>query len=190
MIRKVGVLTGGGDVPGLNALIKSLVERLEEEGREVVGLRRGWASLVNMRPGDADGNAPWLMPLDRRSTRRIDRTGGTVLHSSRLNPAILLPNQLPEHLELEEGAESLDATGHVLDPVSLNLDGRPLQVVALATGQPAVRFDGARSGTLSYRSRPGAHLQTVGEGSWPDLPPEVADLVKTFSVTGRSMPAT
>jgi len=138
MIKRVGILTGGGDVPGLNAAIKRVARRMEEEGRQVVGLRRGWASLVHMLAEDSPANEPWLMALSRANTRRIDRTGGTVLHSSRLNPALLLPNQRPAHLA--GGADQVvDATEHVLRVIEyLGLDA----IVAIGG-----------DGTLSYARR-------------------------------------
>src|SRR4051812_27452338 len=98
MPKRVGILTGGGDVPGLNAAIKTFVWRMREAGCEVVGLRRGWAALLNILPfRDAD-NDKWLLPLTRANTRTIDRSGGTVLHTSRINPAITKPEGIPGHL--------------------------------------------------------------------------------------------
>ena len=79
MSRRVGILTGGGDVPGLNAAIKTFVWRMREEGYEVIGLRRGWAALLHIEPfRDADNEA-WMLPLTRANTRTIDRSGGTML---------------------------------------------------------------------------------------------------------------
>ena len=84
--RRIGVLTGGGDVPGLNSVIKSVVYRATEMGYEVLGIRRGWEGLTHVRRGDELGSR--LRPHPRSSnTRTIDRTGGTVLHTSRTNPA-------------------------------------------------------------------------------------------------------
>lgn len=98
MSRRVGILTGGGDVPGLNAAIKAFVWRMREAGYEVVGLRRGWAALLNILPfRDADNEA-WMLPLTRANTRTIDRSGGTILHTSRINPAITRSGGVPEHL--------------------------------------------------------------------------------------------
>jgi 6-phosphofructokinase 1 len=97
-VKRVGILTGGGDVPGLNAALKGFVGRMEEEGYEVVGLRRGWAALLNVVPSRDSDNSHWLVPLTRASTRTIDRSGGTVLHSSRINPALTKPSAVPEHL--------------------------------------------------------------------------------------------
>src|SRR3954468_5605443 len=84
--RRIGILTGGGDVPGLNPVIKSVTYRATELGMEVVGIRRGWEGLTHVRPG-SDGDPDYIRPLDRRNTRTIDRTGGTILHTTRTNPA-------------------------------------------------------------------------------------------------------
>jgi len=104
MRKRIGILTGGGDVPGLNAAIKSFVYRLlDDDHYEIVGLRRGWASLINIIPDSTADNSAWILPLTRYNTRAIDRSGGTVLHTSRVNPTILKPEQLPRHLESEKG---------------------------------------------------------------------------------------
>jgi len=84
-MKRIGILTGGGDVPGLNAAIKSFVWRLGDEGHEILGLRRGWSSLLNIIPDRSADNSDWLMPLNRLNTRTIDRSGGTILHTSRVN---------------------------------------------------------------------------------------------------------
>jgi 6-phosphofructokinase 1 len=93
--RRIGILTGGGDVPGLNSVIKSVVYRSTELGYDVLGLRRGWEALTHMRPG-ADLDPDYVRPLDRANTRTIDRTGGTALHSSRTNPKRMRAGNLPE----------------------------------------------------------------------------------------------
>ena len=84
---RIGVLTGGGDVPGLNASIKAVVRRVAEDGHTTVGIRRGWAGLLECEPDDPASVATCFMPLDPGTVRTIDRSGGTVLHSSRTNPA-------------------------------------------------------------------------------------------------------
>ncbi len=91
---RIGILTGGGDVPGLNSVIKSVVYRSTELGYDVIGLRRGWEALTHMRPGP-DLDPEYVRPLDRTNTRTIDRTGGTFLHSSRTNPRKMRPGKLP-----------------------------------------------------------------------------------------------
>jgi 6-phosphofructokinase 1 len=92
--RRIGILTGGGDVPGLNSVIKSVTYRAVEMGHEVLGIRRGWEGLTHVRPG-ADLDPTYVRRLDRASTRTIDRTGGTVLHTSRTNPARMRRAALP-----------------------------------------------------------------------------------------------
>jgi len=84
--KRVGILTGGGDVPGLNSVIKSVVYRGAEIGCEVVGIRRGWEGLTHVDLTDPASRARYILPLNRENTRTIDRTGGTYLHSSRTNP--------------------------------------------------------------------------------------------------------
>jgi 6-phosphofructokinase len=92
------VLTGGGDVPGLNSVIKSVTYRASDLGIEVVGIRRGWEGLTHVRPGP-DGDPEYVLPLDRRNTRTIDRTGGTILHTTRTNPARMSESNLPRWLD-------------------------------------------------------------------------------------------
>jgi 6-phosphofructokinase 1 len=97
---RIGILTGGGDVPGLNAVIKSVVYRATELGYEVVGLRRGWESLTHMKPGP-ELDTDYVIPLDRVNTRSIDRTGGTWLHTSRTNARKMKAGKLPAHVSAE-----------------------------------------------------------------------------------------
>jgi 6-phosphofructokinase 1 len=101
--RRIAILTGGGDVPGLNAAIKSFAWRMSDSGHEVIGLRRGWASLLNIIPDASADNSAWIQPLNRLNTRAIDRSGGTILHTSRVNPEITKPEHVPPHLEGEKG---------------------------------------------------------------------------------------
>ena len=84
--KRIGILTGGGDVPGLNSVIKSVVYRGSELGWEVIGIRRGWEGLTHVNLSDSASKAHYVLPLNRENTRSIDRTGGTFLHSSRTNP--------------------------------------------------------------------------------------------------------
>jgi 6-phosphofructokinase 1 len=97
MAKRIAILTGGGDVPGLNSVIKSVTYRSAEHKLEVVGIRRGWEGLTHLDLDDPESKARYLWPLDRDNTRTIDRTGGTVLHSSRTNPSKM--KKLPKHLE-------------------------------------------------------------------------------------------
>jgi ATP-dependent phosphofructokinase / diphosphate-dependent phosphofructokinase len=95
--KKIGILTGGGDVPGLNSVIKGVTYRATEAGMEVLGFRLGWKGLTDLNLEDAESRKKYLLPLDRDNTRNIDRTGGTYLHSSRTNPARM--RKVPEFLQ-------------------------------------------------------------------------------------------
>lgn len=94
---RIGILTGGGDVPGLNSVIKGVVYRGSEIGFDVIGIRRGWEGLTHVRLDDPASKERYIWPLNRENTRTIDRTGGTVLHTSRTNPSKM--KSLPEHLK-------------------------------------------------------------------------------------------
>jgi 6-phosphofructokinase 1 len=112
---KVGILTGGGDVPGLNACIKAATMRAFEEGHEVVGIRRGWGGLLQCDPDDVESVAANIVKLDPTAVRTIDRTGGTVLHTSRTNPAKVRPSEEPAFLrDGRDDDEPRDHTGHVV----------------------------------------------------------------------------
>jgi 6-phosphofructokinase 1 len=93
--RRIGILTGGGDVPGLNSVIKSVVYRATENGDEVVGIRRGWEGLTHLR-FDPQPDPHYIIRLDRTNTRTIDRTGGTMLHTSRTHPQQMPRSRVPE----------------------------------------------------------------------------------------------
>jgi 6-phosphofructokinase len=115
---RLGILTGGGDVPGLNPCIKTIVNRAIDGGYEVIGIRRGWAGLLNFNPDDKDAQKEWIQPLTKADVRTIDRYGGTHLHTSRTNPANVREKELPAFLKgqfpLKEGQKSVDCTAHIL----------------------------------------------------------------------------
>jgi ATP-dependent phosphofructokinase / diphosphate-dependent phosphofructokinase len=114
---RIGILTGGGDVPGLNPCIKAVVSRAVDAGMEVVGIRRGWSGLLNFNPDDESDRAEWIEPLKKRDVRTIDRYGGTHLHSSRTNPAkvsaAMMPAFLVDKHPLGE-RKTADTTTHIL----------------------------------------------------------------------------
>ena len=83
---RIGVLTGGGDVPGLNACIRSVTLSADDIGWETVGFRRGWEGVMAIDPDDPDSIAAHSFALSREGVRGIDRTGGTILHTSRSDP--------------------------------------------------------------------------------------------------------
>jgi ATP-dependent phosphofructokinase / diphosphate-dependent phosphofructokinase len=125
---RLGVLTGGGDVPGLNSAIKSIVDAGMDKGYEIVGIRRGWAGLTHVNMEDPQSRNSYIKNLDRENTRTIDRTGGTILHTSRTNPAKM--KSLPEHLKNtdfprtdSEKGTTFDVTSQVLKNVeALKID--------------------------------------------------------------------
>jgi 6-phosphofructokinase len=143
MTRRIGIMTGGGDVPGLNMAIKVFVGRMEEAGYEVLGLRRGWAALLNIVPSAGADNSAWLVPLTRANTRTIDRSGGTILHTSRINPAIMKPESVPAQLR---GRESASDAGGRLDLTSV-----ALEVLEFLHVEALVAIGG--DGTLSFACR-------------------------------------
>jgi ATP-dependent phosphofructokinase / diphosphate-dependent phosphofructokinase len=113
----IGILTGGGDVPGLNPCIKAAVYRATDEGHEVLGIRRGWGGLLNYDPDDPTSAEEHIVHLTKSNTRTIDRTGGTYLHTSRTNPGKVKPAELPpflKSLKPEAGEKTIDCTPHVL----------------------------------------------------------------------------
>lgn len=123
-LKKIGILTGGGDVPGLNSVIKEVVYRGTENGCEILGIRRGWEGLTHLNLEDSASKEHYLRPLDRANTRTIDRFGGTILHSSRTNPSKM--KKLPPHLadgSLAQQGPPWDLTPQVMNNLEkLNLD--------------------------------------------------------------------
>lgn len=149
MSKRVGILTGGGDVPGLNAAIQQFVWRMEEEGYEILGLRRGWAALLNIKPYHDEDNKNWIDHLTRASTRTIDRSGGTTLHTSRINPSIIQPDAVPEHLRDRDSKRLPDGRLDLTDAVLEALQSLHLDTLVAIGGD----------GTLSFARR--LHLEGV-----------------------------
>jgi 6-phosphofructokinase len=117
---RIGILTGGGDVPGLNAVIKSVVYQTTDMDYEVIGIRRGWEGLTHLKQGPQI-DSEYVGILDRNNTRGIDRTGGTVLHTSRTNPPKMRRAGLPKHLSPKK-LESLRVSDEVYDLTPLVLE--------------------------------------------------------------------
>src|SRR5260370_18252806 len=84
--KRIGILTGGGDVPGLNSVIKEVTYRSTEHCCEVFGIRRGWEGLTHLNIEDEESRARYVLPLTRENTRTIDRYGGTILPHTPTNP--------------------------------------------------------------------------------------------------------
>jgi 6-phosphofructokinase 1 len=116
-VRRIGILTGGGDVPGLNVAIKAVTLRALDHDIEVLGLRRGWASML-IDPSDPAAIAGTTVALNVDTVRAIDRTGGTILHSSRTNPSSVKPDAVPAWVRPDErvgkGDGKVDCTRHAV----------------------------------------------------------------------------
>ncbi|MCV0387635.1 MAG: 6-phosphofructokinase [Nitrobacter sp.] len=141
--RRIGILTGGGDVPGLNAIIKTITYRGFEDDIEVVGLRRGWEALTHLNLEDPTSRSHYLIPLNRENTRTIDRRGGTVLHSSRTNPSKM--KKLPDHLvgpdrPLTKHTNGDTETWDLTDQVLANLSGLGIEHLIAIGGDDTLSY--------------------------------------------------
>ncbi len=143
--RRIGILTGGGDVPGLNSVIKGVVYRGTENDCEVIGIRRGWEGLTHVNLEDPASKEHYILPLSRENTRTIDRYGGTMLHSTRTNPSKM--KKLPDWLASESFPQSSN-TWDMTSQVMKNLEKLRFDYLIAIGGDD----------TLSYA----AHLDRLG----------------------------
>ena len=138
----LGILTGGGDVPGLNPAIKSVVNEAFARDWRVTGFRRGWAGPINSDPENLEGTRSARIVLTPDAVRGINRTGGTILHTSRTNPSRIRASDLPEFLSRRaetSDEDTVDVTNHVLSV----LDALEIDVLIAIGGDD----------TLSYAAR-------------------------------------
>jgi 6-phosphofructokinase len=161
-LRSLGVLTGGGDVPGLNAAIKALVYRAEPLGIHMMGLRLGWEgiTLLDRSRGidslifDPEEPGTWqnsyLMPLNKLNTRTIDREGGTILQSSRTNPARMRVRNLPPHLKSHGVDHAPDDQVDLTDELLANLSFLELDGLVVIGGDDTLSY----AATLSAKGVP------------------------------------
>ncbi len=163
-VKRLGVLTGGGDVPGLNAAIKAIVYRAHGLDMSVMGLRAGWEGITYLdrsrsleeQTFSVEDKRTWtngyLMPLSRLNTRTIERMGGTILQSTRTNPAKVRVGDLPVHLASFGVGKSVDDRVDLTDEVLANLSYLGLDGLIVIGGDD----------TLSY----GAKLVSRGFPVW------------------------
>jgi 6-phosphofructokinase 1 len=110
----IGILTGGGDVPGLNPAIRAVTIRARREGYEVIGIRRGWAGAIDIiRDKKADNSGNYRVLTDE-IVNKAGRTGGTFIHTSRTRPSCVSKSRVPEHLRDKYSEEENDLTEEVL----------------------------------------------------------------------------
>ncbi len=111
MSKTIGILTGGGDVPGLNPAIKSVAMSAFDNGYKMVGIRRGWAGLLQYNLDEPSTYDYYVKKLTRDDVRTVDRTGGTFLHTSRTNPQKVKPGDVPDFLKNSNYGKKLDDKG-------------------------------------------------------------------------------
>jgi len=141
--KRIGILTGGGDVPGLNSVIKSVVYRGSELGHDVIGIRRGWEGLTHVDLQDPASRTRYILPLNRANTRTIDRTGGTYLHTSRTRPARM--GKLPPALAGQEFPTVESPTGIMYDvtrAVQRNIEALALDSLIAIGGDDTLGYAG------------------------------------------------
>ncbi len=114
--KRVAILVGGGDVPGLNMCLKGLVYRTINEGFEPIGVRKGWEGLINYNYHDPTTYGDHFIELTKPMVRPIDRTPGSFLHASRINPLKASRRLVPEFLR-KSGVETQDLTEHIKDVI-------------------------------------------------------------------------
>jgi 6-phosphofructokinase 1 len=113
MAKRIGVLTGGGDAPGQNVCLKSIVYDATDRGYEVVGIRKGWEGLLYYNLDDSASHADNMMTLTKSKVRDIDRQGGSFLHTSRLDPSCVSPQAVPAFLPQSQDQQRVDLTDHI-----------------------------------------------------------------------------
>src|SRR5437899_11211363 len=140
--KRIGILTGGGDVPGLNSVIKTVVYRGSEIGCEVIGIRRGWEGLTHVDLEDQASRTRYVLPLNRQNTRTIDRTGGTYLHTSRTSPSRMpaLPRALAGRDFPTAGSPSTGITYDVTEAVERNIEKLGLDYLIAIGGDDTHRY--------------------------------------------------
>ena len=143
----IGILTGGGDVPGLNSVIKSVVYRGAELGCEVIGICRGWEGLTHVDLNDPSSKSKYILPLNRENTRTIDRTGGTFLHSSRTNPTKM--KNLPPALQ-DQKFEAKESTKKGVASTAFDVTPAVLKNIDMLALDHLIVIGG--DDTLSYAS--------------------------------------
>jgi len=142
MNKTIGILTGGGDVPGLNPCIKAVVMNALEEGYRVMGISKGWAGLLNYDLNESSTDTSYVRNLAGRDVRTVDRTGGTFLHTSRTNPERVPENDVPDFLKNSKWGkksnsdENIDYTDYVIN----NIEHLGIDVLVPIGGDDTLSF--------------------------------------------------
>ncbi len=142
MTKIIGVLTGGGDVPGLNPCMKAVVTGALEEGYRVFGVTRGWAGLLEYNPDEPSTHDINVRNLEMKDVRTVDRTGGTFLHTSRTNPSNMSLEKVPDFLKNSgwgkpnEEKGTMDLTAHIIN----NIEHLGIDVLVPIGGDDTLSF--------------------------------------------------
>ena len=163
----IGILTGGGDVPGLNPAIRAITIRALREGYDVIGIRRGWGGMINIVRDKKADNSENFQYLTRDVVNRAGRTGGTFLHTSRTRPSHVTKGQVPEHLRDTYKEELNDLTPEVLK----NLEWLNIDYLIPIGGDD----------TLSYGPLLKARERLTPEGRWQELRADLVTLSESFN---------
>ncbi len=139
-MQRLGILTGGGDVPGLNVVIKTVCARAFAESIEVMGLRKGWEGIVSVQPDDPESVAAFTLPLDADRVRPIDRFGGTMLHSSRTNPGEMRESDIPDHLDASKWPANENGRRDLTDVVIANLQALGIDALVVTGGDDTLGY--------------------------------------------------
>ena len=142
MSKTIGILTGGGDVPGLNPCIKAVVTSALEEGYNVLGISQGWAGLLRYNPDEPSTYDHCIRKLENKDVRTVDRTGGTFLHTSRMNPENIPEIQVPDFLKNSKWGKKVDDKGTMdyTDYVINNIENLGIDVVVPIGGDDTLSF--------------------------------------------------
>lgn len=142
MSKTIGILTGGGDVPGLNPCIKAVVNSAIEEGYRVLGISRGWAGLLEYNQDEPSTYQQYIRSLENRDVRTVDRSGGTFLHTSRTNPEKVPEDKVPGFLRDSSWGKKLDggSTMDYTDYILKNIEKLGIDIVVPIGGDDTLRF--------------------------------------------------
>jgi 6-phosphofructokinase 1 len=142
MTKTIGILTGGGDVPGLNPCMKAVAMSAFESGYKMVGIRRGWGGLLQYNLDEPSTHDYYIRPLNKEDVRTIDRSGGTFLHTSRTNPQKVKAKNVPDFLKNSSYGKKIDAEGTMdyTDYVMKVLDHLGIDTLVTIGGDDTLSF--------------------------------------------------
>jgi len=141
MKKTIGILTGGGDVPGLNPCIKAVVNSAMQEGYKVIGINQGWAGLLCYNPDDRSTYDYYVRKLRDQDVRTVDRTGGTFLHTSRTNPENMHMNRVPDFLKDSQwGKPTENGNMDYTDSIIHNIERLGIDVMVPIGGDDTLSF--------------------------------------------------